>query len=113
MDDGSDTPTKTDSDHGHDDENGEKDRSTTQDDDPGKDKIDSKQSGSTAAIFDAIASGTGSMSRRLGKTGLAGLQAFLPTGPTKDDDTSSITPKKKVVLPGKPSVRSGYITIFT
>jgi len=105
MDDGSDTPAKTDSDHGHDQESGEKDRSTVQDDEPGKDKIDSKQPGSTAAILDAIASGTGSMSRRLGKTGLAGLQALLPTGSAKDDDASSIAPKKKVVLHGTPSVR--------
>ena len=105
MDDGSDTPAKTDSDHGHDHEGDEKDRSTAQDDEPGKDKIDSKQPGSTAAIFDAIASGTGSVSRRLGKTGLAGLQAFLPTGSAKDDDTSSIAPKKKIVLHGTPSVQ--------
>ena len=51
--------------------------------------------GPTGAFLDAIASGTGSAGARLKKTGLADLQAILPSGASKDDDSASITARKK------------------
>ncbi|KAF9532490.1 hypothetical protein CPB83DRAFT_846876 [Crepidotus variabilis] len=68
----------------------DKDKNSTAGTDTPPDKL-------TAAFFDTIAGGTGTMSGRLRKTGMAGLQALLPGG-GKDDDTSSISSKKRVVL---------------
>ncbi|KAF5327421.1 hypothetical protein D9619_004692 [Psilocybe cf. subviscida] len=50
----------------------------------------------TGDVLDNIVSATGSVSGRLRKAGLGGLGKFMHTGP-KDDDTASITAKKKVV----------------
>ena len=69
------------------------------DDDPVKEVVLNKSVGSTAALLDAIASGTGSVGGRLKKTGLAGLQAILPSG-GKDDDSASMTAKRKTFLHG-------------
>jgi len=70
------------------------------DEDPAKEIAQNKSAGSKAALLDAIASGTGSMGGRLKKTGLAGLQAILPSGISKDDDSASITAKRKPILHG-------------
>lgn len=42
------------------------------------------------------------MGGKLKKTGLAGLQAFLPSGQINDDDASSVAAKKKLLLQGAP-----------
>lgn len=70
------------------------------DEDAIKEIVQNKSAGSTAALLDAIASGTGSVGGRLKKTGLAGLQAILPSGISKDDDSASITAKRKPILHG-------------
>jgi hypothetical protein len=87
----------TDSDLGH--EISEQDMVKDKVDEPVK-EIVPKPLGSTAALLDAIASGTGSVGGRLKKTGLAGLQAILPSGTSKDDDSASILSKKKSALHG-------------
>lgn len=85
---------RADSDREH--ETGELDK----DKDTVKEIIPSKAAGSTTALLDAIASSTGSVGGRLKKTGLAGLHAILPSGVNKDDDSASITAKRKTVLHG-------------
>lgn len=87
---------KPDSVDGHDKNEGGQDKDKG--DDTAKESVTAKGAGPKAAFLDAIASGTGSVGGRLKKTGLAGLQAILPSGASKDDDSASITAKKK---PGK------------
>jgi hypothetical protein len=87
--------TKSDSDEGH--ETSDNDKEKDKDDDPVKEIVPSRPFGSRTALLDAIATGTGSMGGRLRKTGLAGLQAILPSPISKDDDSASITAKRKPV----------------
>ena len=84
---------KLDSDDGHD--KNEADQDKDKGGDTTKEAVPTKGSGPTVAFLDAIASGTGSVGGRLKKTGLAGLQAILPSGASKDDDSASITARKK------------------